>query len=88
MPTTTYVERIAAACGFDRPSPAVRNGMPHSSTKAVPAKGVVKCDQKASRVPGCAQAARMPTPVSIEERTILIAPVSVSTVTSAPISGG
>ena len=88
MPTTTYVERIAAACGFGRPSPAVRNGMPQSSTKAVPANGVVKCDQNARRVPGCAQAARMPTPVSIDERTILIAPVSVSTVTSAPISGG
>jgi hypothetical protein len=62
--------------------------MPHSSTNAVPAKGVVKCDQKARRVPGCAQAARMPTPVSIEDRTTRMAPVFVSTVTSAPSWGG
>ena len=62
--------------------------MPHSSTKAVPAKGLVKCDQKARRVPGWAQAARMPTPVSIDERTTRMAPVFVSTVTSAPSWGG
>ncbi len=62
--------------------------MPQSRTNAVPANGVVKCDQNASRVPGCAHAARMPTPVSIAEVTTRITPVSVSTETSAPRSAG
>ena len=79
---------IAAAWACVVPSPSVRNGMPHSMMNAVPANGVVKCDQKASRVPGCDQAARMPTRLSIADVTTLIAPVSVLTETSAVRSGG
>ena len=62
--------------------------MPHSMMNAVPANGVVKCDQKASRVPGCDHAARMPTRLSTAEVTTRIAPVSVSTDTSVSRSGG
>ena len=49
--------------------PAVRNGKPHSSMNAVPANGVVKCDQNPRRVAGCAHDARNPSRRSADDRT-------------------
>jgi hypothetical protein len=55
---------------------------------AVPENGVVKCDQNASRVAGCAHDSRKLTLKSALDVTAWIAPVAVSIETSAVRSGG
>ncbi len=79
MPKNTNSVMIADAVAGSSPSPAVRKGNPHSSMNAVPAKGVAKCDQKPSRVPGCAHDSRNPWRRSGADRTTRIAPVCVLT---------
>src|SRR3546814_2320336 len=85
--TMNDVTTSEASAG-ESPSPAVRNGNPHSSPNAVPANGVAKCDQNASRVAGCAHESRNPSRRSAAERTTWMAPVSVSTATSEVRPGG
>ena len=82
MPNSTSDVITSPATAGVSPCPTVRNGKPHSSTNAVPANGVVKCDQKPRRVAGCAHDSRNPSRRSADDRTTRIAPVSVSTVVS------
>lgn len=70
------------------PSPTVRKGKPHSRMNAVPENGVVKCDQNARRVAGCAHDSVNPWRRSADEVTACMAPVFVSTLMSAFRPGG
>ncbi len=60
MIETTISVSSAPAVAVDRPSPATKNGKPHSRLITVALNWVLKCIQKPRWVPGCAQdAARL-----------------------------
>ena len=57
MIATTISVSSPPAVAADRPSPATKNGKPHSRLITVALNWVLKCIQKPRCVPGCAQEA-------------------------------